>query len=236
MIEIDVHEPVLEATRLIAPVVPCKIEPLNEQGWADYKWTTHDGSVVQVERKQWQEVLSGLDKVEEQLRRHLDGRAQKSGRTLLLLEGMATPVMEGTCQLKPTNNNRVYVLGYSYRVSLSQVYAWLYNVSRYMEIIQTSSFDATCMALTAMYKNDQKEEHSTFKRHFKQVSFFASPQVTNLMGLFPNIGEKRAEALIKEFVTAYRVLTASVEELVRVPGIGPTLAKTMLRSVGRIDV
>ena len=229
----DIHEPP-EALTLIAPSVPCEQVSLNTDGFADYCWNDLDGRLVQVERKQWGEVLSGIDKVEDQLRRHLKGHPE--ARLILLLEGTSIPSQLGTTILKATNRDSIWVKGYSSSVRTSQVYAWLYGISRYIELYQTSTYEATCTALVSFYKYDQKEAHNTFTRHFKAMTFNPNPQVIQLMGMMPGIGEKRAGAIIAKFSTIYNVITASPAELATVDGIGPVLSVSLLQRCGRFDV
>ena len=233
MIIIDVHEP-SQAVSLISQSVPCKTDSLNEQGFADYLWETYDGSRVQVERKQWGEVLAGIDSVEDQLRRQ--AMAKNSPRLLFFIEGMITPHQFGTTILKSTSKNAVWVGGYQSSTKMSQVFSWLYEVSKYLEVFQTTSYEATCIALVSMYKHDQKTDHHTFNRYFKPMTFNPNPQVVGLMGLMPGVGEKRAQALIQKFTTVYNVVTASPEELATVDGIGKSLSVTLLQRAGRPDV
>ena len=60
--------------------------------------------------------------------------------------------------------------------------------------------------------------------------------MTQLMGLMPGIGEKRAIALISRFTTVWNIVSASPEELEEVEGIGKKLSVDILRKVGRVDV
>ena len=236
MIRVDNNEPYMEALTRLTPVVPCEVGPYNSDGYADYHWYDSAGALVQVERKQWLELLGKLDAVEDQLRRHM--KSQSGCRLVLLIEGLIVPTMDGVCQLKPTNKDRVFVLGQSSYVKYSQLQAWLYQVGKYVEVYQTTGYEATCTALAAWFKSDQKleSEHQTFKRHFKEVTFHPNPQTQLVMGTFPGIGEKKAEALVEKFTTLYRIMTATPEELATVAGIGKGLSKTMLQRVGRVDV
>ncbi|KKK90558.1 hypothetical protein LCGC14_2721820, partial [marine sediment metagenome] len=88
---VDNHEP-KEIEYLIAQSVPTMMpQPgLNSQGFADYMWFCCDGHRIQVERKQTNEVLGGMDQVEEQLRRELDNGVEE---TILLIEGVCEPVV-----------------------------------------------------------------------------------------------------------------------------------------------
>ena len=233
MITIDIHEP-SQALTLMDQSVSCKVEDLNGNGWADYRWQDYGGTYVHVERKTWGELLADLGHVEDQLRRHLS--SQPKARLSLLLEGVTIPVASGSAILRPANREAILIKGHYSAIRLSQVYAWLYQIEKFVEVYTTPNYEATCMALVAFYKGDQKETHETLHRHIKKVTFHPNPQVTGLMGLLPDIGEKRAEALIDRFVTPWNVLSSTPEELATVPGIGKILSKTILQRVGRTDV
>lgn len=233
MLTIDIHEP-SEALSYISQSIPAQVKSLNTDGWADYHWQTWDGADVHAERKQWSEVLSGIDSVEDQLRRQM--AAKPKARLIFILEGMAIGSMLGTTVLKGTNKNSVFIPGLQSSIRLSQVYSWLYQISTFLEVYQVGNYEGVCTLLVSMFKSDQKQEHRTFSRYFKPITFNPNPRVVELMGLCPGIGEVRASALIEQFVTVYRVVTASPAELATVPGIGPKLSLDILRRVGRTDV
>lgn len=232
-LRIDIHEP-SEGIRWIGTAVDAKVTSLNTDGFADYKWETAQGELVQVERKQWGEILSGMDKVEDQLRRHRGNHPE--GRLVLLLEGTAIQTSLGITVLRSTNRDSVWVTGRNSSIRMGQVYAWLYAISRFVEIYQTSNYGTTCAALVAFYKYDQKTEHTTFSRHFKPITFIPNPQVIQVMGMMPGIGEKRAQALVNKFSTVYNIVTASPQELATVDGIGMKLGTQLLQRIGRFDV
>lgn len=234
---VDVHEP-SEAEAYLNPSMSEPVErwPLNERGFADYMWEDHYDKVVHVERKTWGELIGAIPKVEDQLRRHSTN--QPDARLILILEGMMISTPEGITTLRAANTRKVWVPNRTSSFRIGQLYAWLYQVQRHIEVYFTPDFRGTVSALSAFYKGDQKsdEEHTTFKRHFKNIQFHPNPQVVQLMGVFPNIGEKRAIALIEEFVTVWNVVSATPEQLQRVEGIGPKLSRTMLARLGRPDV
>ena len=236
MLTADVHEPTDKFLKLVAPAVPCQVEPLNERLFADYKWKDLSGRVTQVERKTWGEILANVDAVEDQLRRHM--KNQPEARLLFVLEGIIAEDSSGTYLLSPTKGGSLWSKGYRYGTRLSRIYSWLYNASEYVEVFQTFSYELTCQFLVQAYNQDQKEEsqHKTFNRYFKKVTFHPNPQTLALIGMMPGLGEVTAEALIAKFSTVWNVLSASPEELMKVEGIGKGRAFKMLQRVGRTDV
>ena len=230
-LQIDIHEPSADFIRYCANSCPLEVSDLNNKGYADYLWAGKERN-VQVERKQWGELLQDLDKVENQLRGHL--LRHPDMQTILLLEGVPRASQKGTLVLRSSSSG--FNLGHESGIRISQIYAWLHQVQRFCTVIQTPRYEESVIALVAMYKGDQKAEHTTFQRHYKQVSFHYNPFVRVVMGASDGIGEKKAENLIAKFVTPYNVYTAQPKELETVDGIGPTLAKKILREFGRPDV
>lgn len=234
MLRIDVHEP-SEVYMILNNVFPTMMAAINEKGYADYLWDKVDGSQRQVERKQWGEVLAGMDKIEDQLRRHKDNHPNVELN--LLIEGTMYPEAKG-CVVYREAQRGILVQSRHSPITLHSIYAWLNQVSNYVQVFFTPNTYGTAIALSAFYQNDQKEagEHRTFQRHYKSITFSPNPQVTMLMGLLPGIAEKRAIALISKFAVVWNVLTASPEQLAEVPGIGLHTAKDILRKIGRPDI
>lgn len=239
MIEIDVHEPDYIAN-LIQQTTIVDRKPLNEMGYADYRWNGTNG-VTQVERKTWAELLTNPNAVEEQLARQ--HTAHPEIRHLLILEGIMVPVHDeygahcATIQ-RAKGNPRVFYQQKGSPVSPNLFYTWLYQASSYIEVFQVPERDATAKALVAFYNTDQKDENRMFHRHLKQITFHPNPQVMGLMGIMPGtrMGPITAENLIAKYGTVWNVINASVEELATMDGIGPKTARSLLQRVGRADV
>ena len=236
MLTADIHEPTEKFLKLVSPAVDCKIDSLNESGWADYMWKDLEGRETQVERKTWGEILANVGAVEDQLRRHK--KNQPKARLLFVLEGMIVESSDGTYVLNAAKGGNVWIKGFRSGTRVGRIYSWLYNASEYVEVFQTHNYELTCQFLVQAYNQDQKPEHlhKTFNRYFKQITFHPNPQTLALMGMAPNLGEVRAEALIAKFSTVWNVLSAQPEELMEVPGIGKGLANTILQRIGRPDV
>jgi hypothetical protein len=213
--------------------------PLNESGYADYLWPCYDGGQTQAERKQWTEILAGMDAVEDQLRRQIE--AHPGVRTMLVVEGIALPgpgstLLYRAVEAKGKRGRHLMICQTVYNTSLSMAYAWLYQISKHMEVYFTSDLTATCTALMAFCKADMKAEHTTFQRYFKKVDWHPNPQVQKLMCMAGGLGPRRAEALIAEFGTVWGVLKADPKDLQQVSSIGSALAVKILREAGRPDV
>lgn len=207
------------------------IDPLNAAGHSDYAWLRFDGVLKEVERKTWGEVLQSVDKVEEQMLRHI--RNFTEAEHVLLLEGMAVSTGSREAKIiRPAKGGSLYVPGHTYRQSMKGVYAWLYQMSHYITILPTMDRFMSSVALVAMFESDQKAEHKTLKRHIVVNDFHPDPVVTLIMRMLDGVGEKRALAIKEHFPTIYSLVTARPQELVMVEGIGGTLAKTFCERLG----
>lgn len=235
-LQMDNHEPVA-LINLIEQSVPSMVTDLNNRGYADFLWQSPDGP-KQLERKTWSDLISSLTSIENQLMRQL--HAHEDTKLILLVEGIVVPsdsLLGGTASLYQTKGKRnLYYEGSKSKVSMQALFAWLYQVSKHLEVFQTPTLEATAKAIVAFYSSDQKPEHATFTRHLKEVTFHPNPQVTSLMGMVPGLGPIKCEALIARFSTVWRVLTASPAELASVKGIGPNEAAKWLSRIGRPDV
>ena len=241
MFEIDVNEP-KELIPLMSTVVPTTVQPLNVQGYADYRWTKYDGKQRQVERKTWGELLANVEHVEEQLQRHLTKNPDIE--LVFMLEGMAIQGELGTVTLNPTTNGRIYTLGRRYAARLNGIYSWLFEVSNFLTVIQTTGLRESSIALASMFTHDQKPSHSTFKRHIKQVAVSPNPMVTTLMGASQGLGDKRATQLISYAGTPWNIWSAGYcehslykdkYEFTKLDGIGNGVLDNVYRTIGRPD-
>ena len=229
----DNHEP-SEAIRLLQQTLPVEVVELNQRGYADYLWEGVGGQ-QQVERKTWSDLLSDLDSVEDLLRRQM--LAHPEVRLILVVEGIATPSMMGTEMWSPAHGkHRVMVPRKSFHLPIQTVYAWMYQVEKYIEVYQTPDTFSTTRLITSFYRADQKEDHSTFERYLKTTTFHPNPQVAGLMSIGVGIGPIRAQAIINRFGTIWNTLKATPGELSEVDGMGLKTAKQLLRKVGRPDV
>lgn len=230
---VDLNEPQL-ITSLLAQSIEFEVGPLNTNGDSDYTWLTLEGTRKQVERKTWAELLGSIDAVEEQMQRHLNERPDDEH--VFLLEGMAVAMPKGVGLVESTKKPNVYIVKGQRHERLAGSYAWLYEIGKYVEVVYTPSGEETATMLLAMYNADQKEEHRTLQRHIKKADFHPNPQVLQLMGVAPGLGEKRASALIRNHGTVWNVLSNKPDVLMRTEGIGKVLATRILKRIGRPDV
>lgn len=233
---VDVHEPD-DAVPLLGQSLEAVKEPINQQGYADYLWTGTDGR-EQCERKQWQEILGDMDSVEDQLRREV--QAHPDVRTFLVIEGVATPDVQGSkvWTLSKARTRQVLYPTHNHRTSMSKAYAWIVQVQKFMEVYFTPTFHATTVLLVAAYNSAQKEEHTTFNRYLRNIDWHPNPQVEGLMNISRGvgIGPARAQALIKRFGTMWNVLNQIPMTLATVDNMGEQTARKLLRKIGRPDV
>ena len=236
-LEIDQHEPV-QLRELILQSAPAEVKPLNSEGYADFRWMAPDSIIMHIERKTWNDLLSNLTSVENQLMRQMD--RHKDHTLALLVEGIVVPsdsLLGGTAVLHQSKGkSNIYYQSSQSKVSVSALYAWLYQVSKYIEVYQTSDILSTAKAIVSFYNSDQKEGHRTFTRHLKEVTFHSNPQVTSLMGMIPGLGPIKSEALIGRFGTVWEILNSTPEKLAEVRGIGTKEATRWLRLIGRSDI
>lgn len=236
---LDIFEPV-QIEDLVKESIPVQRTQLNSYDFADYFWTDCDNNSVQVERKSIDEILSGLDHVESQLRREI----YQANRTYLLYEGNFEPILMkgklGCHSFHKTLDGKLMIPGHHYHQDFSGVMAWFDQLDRMgITVINTIDYRATASTLVALYKSQQKkqEEHTTFKRYIKP-KVYPKPQnshVETLMGLAGgNLGEVRAKALVDRFGTAWNVFNSSPDQLAQVDGIGYGLANRILKAIGRI--
>jgi len=234
LIKVDRNEP-RDAVDLFGQFVPAIIAPLNDEGYADYWWEGYDGQ-RHWERKQWGELTAGLDSVEYQLRKEM--QAHPEAQLGLVVEGVATPSFMGTQLWSKAQGREGFYKNREQPTKFSMIEAWLYQVGKFVEIQFTADYLSTITALAAFYQSDQKPEHGTFQRHLKVADWHPNPQVEMLMSIGHKIGigAAKADQIIRAKGTVWNVLNSSPEELERVEGVGPLLAKRLLRKVGRSDV
>lgn len=228
LIKVDVHEPG-EIIRGIAQTkTPFEVGPWNVQKHSDFHWWSAQGEQVEIERKQWGEITGDLDRVELQLQTHL--LTFPDARHVLLLEGGIIQTPTGSQVL--VSAGKWMRSGRESRRPLNSLYSWLYNISRWFEIIPTANIQASAVAIVTMYNSDGKAEHDTLRRNIKKLDFDPDPFITQLMGAFPGVGQKVATEIARKFDSLYEVVNATPGELYRIEGFGKTMIQRILKGVG----
>jgi hypothetical protein len=239
---VDIFEPV-QIEDLIAQSIPVTRTGLNGMGIADYTWYAVDGHRIQVERKQIDEILSGMDRVEEQLRRELSNGIEE---TILLYEGTCEPIAGlrmAVQSYKVSKNDKVLVPHHQYNISYGGLHAWLSQLDKAgITIIHTCHYIGTAHALVALYMNSQKTEHTTLKRYVKEHIRIEqyNPHVLTLMGIKgAGLGEAKAKALVERYGTVWYILNQSAEDLAETlvgeegKRLGLIQANKLLKAIGK---
>lgn len=242
MLFLDTFEP-KQIEDLLRQSLPVTRMTLNHgpMGIADYFWFAIDGHRIQVERKQIDEILSGMDKVEEQLRRELSNDIEE---TILLYEGTCEPIpglKMAVQSWKLSKKGKIMVPSHKYNTSYGGFQAWLSQLDKAgITIIHTCHYIGTAHTLVALYNNSQKEEHVTLRRYIKEKITIDpyNQHVISLMGIRgANIGEEIGRALINRFGTVWYTLSQDVESLAETiigkKTLGVVRAKRIHKAIGR---
>ncbi len=238
---LDVFEPT-QIEDLVSQSIPVSRMALNNKGYADYMFFAFDNHRIQVERKQIDEILSGMDHVEEQLRRELSNGVEE---TILLIEGFCEPIaglkIASQSWHRAKGGKRIMVPTHQYNVSYTGLQAWLNQLDKAgVTIVQTFDYTATAMTLVALYQNAQKAEHKTLKRYIKDRIYVEdyNPHVLNLMSIKGGgIGEEKAKALIERYGTYWYTINQDAsdisETLVNGKRLGMKTVEKLFQAIGR---
>jgi hypothetical protein len=214
----------------ISQCVPCNRVPLNVHNFADFFWYTFDKKTVQAEHKQIDEILAGLDHVEEQLSRQLP----LVDFQYLLYSGTFVPVDAQHCQTLKMKG-KVMVPGHEYKRNYSGVYAWFDQLDKCgVTVIQVASEEQIPTAIVTLFNSHQKVEHQTLKRYIKDKITIKSkdPQVQILLSIKgTRLKEEECERLVAEFGTCWNIFNQDWKQLE--PICGEFSAKKLLKCIGR---
>ncbi|KKL05325.1 hypothetical protein LCGC14_2607140, partial [marine sediment metagenome] len=219
LVRADVHEPGEIIGGFAQTNTPFKVGPFNSQKHSDYHWWSVKEEQVEIERKTWGEIVGDLDRVEKQLQTHL--LTFPDARHIILLEGGIIQSATGCQVLQP--RGKWLMGGFESRRPLSSLYAWLYRVSSYFEIVPTVNVQASAVAITSMFNADGKAESDTLKRNIKHLDFDPDPFITQIMGAFPGVGQARAIQISRRFGSLFEIANATPGQLVAIEGFGPTM-------------
>lgn len=124
-----------------------------------------------------------------------------------------------------------------HKVNAQMYWSWIAELNSCgVTTFFTLNYVETARFLATVYKHYQKESHNTLNRYIKPRITIEKqdPQVLTLMGIVgAELGEVKAKELIERFGDVYSVLTADMEELQEVIGIGKKYAQKIRDSVRR---
>lgn len=241
--------------------VEVSVTNLNQLRMSDYYFCTVVGTTSQFSRKQAGELLSDIDEAEDQLRNYYDN----ADRNYQIVEGIISPVPLLVSKKKRSLDNISIRLGktggqlmFSYsvtdsgfifgerdhRVSADGLAAWLHRLDcAGITTYYTINWVHTAKLLVAIYKNEQKppEEHSTLQRYIKPKIAIKKhePLVSALMGISlaygVGIGEKKAEAIARQYCCLMDIASSSTTDIAKCSGIGKNIATKLLEAL-RLEV
>lgn len=259
MILVDEFEPD-NITQLIRQSVPASVISLNKMHMSDYFFSGYDGTTFQVSRKQAGELVGNVDEAEAQLTDYYPNADVNYQLVEGWISPLPIKGIEIHDHSKASVSVRELGLGqkiYCYQVqpngkierghsfstiNTTMLYAWLHRLDRAgISTYWTTNWTETAKLLVAVYKNEQKppEEHSTLQRVIKPRIAVKKPEPLMKALMFLSdayelgVGEKKAKALCDEYVNLMDIAMADVEELSQVPGIGKTIARRVLKALGR---
>jgi len=221
--------------RLISQSIPVQRKPLNSMGLGDVVIFAWDGHRISIENKQTDELLGDLDGCEDQLRKQYPNAEE----SLLLVRGVVLPSTVGCVTLRQSKSNpNLWHKGQGWpKVSYKGYRRWLYSLDKLgITCVEVPTVQAAAIVIVAIYNYAQAESHSTLNRYIKHKAMLKArdPYVETMMGIAgAAIGEKLGKRLVDTFGSPFGVFCRSEEELCQVEGIGPALARKILKGVGR---
>jgi hypothetical protein len=255
MIFMDLAEPD-NIEKIIAPVVPVVRGSLNQMNKADYVFGSMlDGRTIQVNRTQTAELLSNIDSFEDELSRYYNN----ANEFYAIIEGIISPFRLGSVKANPKTSltirpkappGQLYTYSVSdsgfvfnehlFDVSDTMYWAWRYQIDKAgITVMETINYVETAVAITAIYKNAQKSEHTTLNRYYKPRIHIKEKNVqvqalVNLSQAYKlNIGEVKAKQIIAQYGNLFNFLMADRGELERMDGIGKKTVDNIMEKVGR---
>lgn len=203
---------------------------LNIHGLADYIFTSVDCVQIQMEREKASTILGNTVQVEDEIRRHM----QDEGIFALIVENIILPHPDG-CMAGAIKGQYFQPTYFSKTTRYEAIMAWFWQLEMAgVKVIRTNSLQESATAISSIYHNSQKLNHSTFKRYFKHItSWHPNPLIESLMGLKDaGLGEKKASALADVYGTSlYKAINAPVEELEMI--LGKAGMAKFIKAIGR---
>jgi len=103
------------------------------------------------------------------------------------------------------------------------------TVDLQMPILYTYSPEDTASLIAALATREQIAKRKGISVHGKRSTMTLQEQQEYIISAIPNVGIETARALLKHFGSVEKVLTAPVEELIKVKGVGKKTASAIRR-------
>ena len=215
---IDVMEPASIASKLL------DIGEILGLTAGDYRWYSISMELVGVERKSVTDFLASLSNgsLADELRR----LREEVDFPILLIEGPIT--IDHTTGVIL----RTWYSGGKFKKAetgwrLNNLIPAIYDFCRTLDIMPfySPSIGETAAVIRYIYSWDQDQYHTAIYKNRKHEYVIPSPAAVMLASL---VGPKTAHSLLHEFRSLRGILTADLERLTKVDGIGPKTAQKIL--------
>jgi hypothetical protein len=252
----DSNEP-QELLKAIQQTAPAQYANLNALHMSDYFFASPLGT-YQFSRKQAGELLGNIDEAEDQLRDYY----YNADKNYQVVEGIISPVPisnfqtdylpdDGEPSLSIRNLStgglygyRVEANGYGhgrqYKIMGSLFYAWIHRLAEAgIPTYFTLNWVETAKLLTTIYKNEQKENHTTLQRiivpriTLKEGDNLVKMLVYLSSALHLGIGEKTAKSIGQHYGSIKDILNSDIKELTKCRDVGKITATRLLTALGK---
>ncbi len=207
---------------------------LRGTGYLDYLITAWDGHLIAVERKEVHDLSRRVDDLENQLKKAVETVGEQ-GEVILLREGIMLPNDSvSTILYRYSEKKGVFYRDRLVNRPFTYYEAFIYRLDKLGIMTYTVANQAATVEFLAMIERKSKEEdYSTFRRYIRKKTAPAklNPQVQALVNL--GVSVDKAERLIAEHKTVWKVLNLKVDDLVKVPNVGRVTIQNLFKTVGK---
>lgn len=239
-IVVDIYEPDF-MSQMLAGFMQVQKQNLVKQGLLDYFWFAGDGHSITMERKEWSDLLSNLNRLEKQLR-IATNHADEVG---LIAEGVPVPLAGGEIALYQAGKNDKYLRRTKISgVKYASVMAYIWQLRRTANITTyfTSTIQGTAWALKTFVENSQKKDSQLLQHYVRtrQIKWQSNPMVESLTGIKDEngyvLGEKKAIELVEQVGSMWDIIHLAPEAIADVcDGIGIGTVRRLIKAIkGRV--